>query len=119
VFFDRGVPGPAAYLRMLGLPVPAYMDLAAARFRYAKTVFAAPPWREIYRTDAGRTQTWEEACRVFEVATDTYRRLVELPRSDVAFRVRFVESVAGLGRRMRRPVSGRRGSATRYGRRPR
>jgi predicted ATPase len=96
VFFDQAVPGWAAYLRARGVPVPAHLDVAASRFRYARTVFAAPPWREIFRTDDERTQTWGEACRVYEVAIDAYRRLgydlVELPKASVRERVAFVRA---------------------------
>jgi predicted ATPase len=96
VFFDQAMPGPASYLRKMGLPVPPHMDEAARRFRYAQTVFIAPPWREIYRTDTERTQTWAEARLVFDLAAESYRRLgydlVELPKASVEQRVAFVRA---------------------------
>jgi predicted ATPase len=94
VIFDRGVPDVLGYLRLLGRKVPPHMAKAAALFRYNRRVFIAPPWREIFRQDAERKQSFEEAVRTFEAMVATYRdlgyELVELPRAAVAERVRFV-----------------------------
>ena len=94
VFFDRGVPDSIGYLRLCGLPVPEHIDRAARAFRYARIVFVAPPWREIYAQDAERKQDFAEAGRTYEAVTTAYRDhgydLVELPRADVATRVAFV-----------------------------
>lgn len=101
VFFDRGVPDSIGYLRLCGLPVPEHIDRAARTFRYARIVFAAPPWREIYVQDAERKQDFAEAERTYEAVTAAYREhgyeLAELPRADVETRVAFVlERVRGL-----------------------
>ncbi|WP_243788220.1 AAA family ATPase [Saccharopolyspora gloriosae] len=94
VFFDRGLPDIVGYLRVEGLPVPAHMRTAARDFRYARRVFIAPPWPEIYRTDAERAQTPELARRTFEAMSETYAdygyELVELPKAPVHDRVRFL-----------------------------
>jgi predicted ATPase len=96
VFFDQAAAGWAGYLRTRGVPVPPHFDVVASRFRYARTVFAAPPWREIFHTDAERTQTWDHACRAFEEVTHAYRRLgydlVERPKASVPERVAFVRA---------------------------
>jgi len=42
VFFDRGVPDVAGYLRLTGLPVPDHVERAIERFRYRREVFVAP-----------------------------------------------------------------------------
>ena len=44
-FFDRGLPDIAGYLTLCGLPIPAPLTAAIGAFRYADTVFIAPPWR--------------------------------------------------------------------------
>lgn len=94
VFFDRGLPDIAGYLRVEGLPVPAHVHAAARDFRYARQVFIAPPWPEIYRTDAERKQSPELARRTFEAMAETYAEygyeLVELPKAPVHERTRFV-----------------------------
>lgn len=71
-------------MRLIGL---ADLDAAAATasrtFRYARTVFAAPPWRAIYVTDTERKQTFAEAIRTCDLMVRVYEelgyRVVELP----------------------------------------
>lgn len=99
VFFDRGVPDVAGYLRVCGLEVPPHVSRAMAVFRYAPTVFVAPPWPEIFGPDAERRQDLNEAERTHAAMVATYRAagydLVELPRATVAARVAFVlETIA-------------------------
>ncbi|MEU6741975.1 AAA family ATPase [Streptosporangium sandarakinum] len=94
VFFDRGIPDIVGYLRLEGLPVPEHVHAAALRFRYHRSVFVAPPWPEIYRRDAERRQSYEEAERTYESMVATYTEYgyepVTLPRAPVEERVRFV-----------------------------
>ncbi len=94
VLFDRGVPDVIGYLRLCGLPVPDHLLRAAAAFRYRQQVFIAPPWPAIYRQDAERKQSLDEAERTYHAVAQAYRdcgyTLIELPRADVAARVRFV-----------------------------
>lgn len=94
---DRGVPDIIGYRRLCGLPVAAHAAKAAELYRYNAAVFFAPPWREIYVTDAERKQDWAEAVRTFETLRDVYAelgyRIVELPKAPVAERLRFVMDV--------------------------
>ncbi|WP_229811135.1 AAA family ATPase [Streptosporangium pseudovulgare] len=94
VFFDRGLPDIVGYLRLEGLPVPEHVHAAALGFRYHRSVFVAPPWPEIYRRDAERRQSYEEAERTYEFMVATYTEYgyepVPLPRAPVEERVRFV-----------------------------
>jgi predicted ATPase len=96
VFFDQAIPCVSGYIRAQGLPVPAHFGAAVAAFRYSPTVFIAPPWREIYRQDTERWETFEQAEIVYESLAQTYREygyhLVSLPRSSVEDRRRFVLS---------------------------
>ncbi|HEY6596601.1 MAG TPA: AAA family ATPase [Asanoa sp.] len=69
-FVDRPCAGPGRVPAGEGCARAGAPDVAASRFRYARTVFAAPPWREIFRTADELTLTWDEACRLFEMATD-------------------------------------------------
>ena len=94
------MPDVIGYLRMLGLPVPHHMEVAAATFRYHRRVFIAPPWPDIFRQDRERKQSLGEAVRTYEAMVDVYGaygyELVELPRSSVEQRVRFVLETAGI-----------------------
>ncbi|PBB21070.1 AAA family ATPase [Mesorhizobium sp. WSM4313] len=94
VFFDRGAPDTIGYLRLCGLPVPDHITSAAGKFRYARRVFVAPPWPEIFTQDEERRQTLEEAERTFRSLTGVYAELgydlMPLPLAAVDERVRFV-----------------------------
>lgn len=94
VFCDRGVLDVVGYLRLCDLPVPDHVARAAERFRYNRTVFIAPPWLEIFHTDAERKQDFAEAVRTFNAMADTYRAhgytLLELPRASVEERAKFI-----------------------------
>jgi len=100
VFFDRGVPDVAGYLRLVGQVVPAHVEKAIEVFRYNRRVFVAPPWPEIFRQDAERRQDFAEAVRTYEAVTATYEacgyEIVVLPCVPVAERVRFVLERSGL-----------------------
>jgi predicted ATPase len=92
--FDRGLPDVVGYLRLCGLAVPDWMFRAATERRYARRVFLAPFWPEIYATDTERRQSSDEARRTTEVMVETYTalgyELVALPRSSIAARAAFV-----------------------------
>lgn len=95
-FFDRGIVDVIAYARYRKLPVSDYMHQAALKYRYNNTVFIAPPWRAIYATDTERSESYEEAVRIFHALAAVYREygyaLMELPNETVEKRVAFVLS---------------------------
>lgn len=96
VIFDRGVPDVIGYLRLCGLPVSAHVARAADLFRYQRRVFIAPPWREIFVTDAERKQDFAEAEATHQAMIAVYAglgyELVTLPLAPVGERVRFVRA---------------------------
>lgn len=100
VFFDRGMPELAGYLRLEGLPVPPHIERAIKTFRYNHRVFLAPLWPEIYTQDSERKQTLEDAERSYEAVVKAYTEygyeLVPIPRAPVEERVRFVLRECGL-----------------------
>lgn len=94
VFFDRGVPELAGYGPLVGFPTPPHVTRAAELFRYARTVFVMPPWREIYQNDAERKQDFAEAVASYDAAVATYREFgydpIDVPKASVPERVRFI-----------------------------
>jgi predicted ATPase len=100
VFFDRGVPDTLGYYRLIGLPAPDHVRVAAERFRYASRVFIAPPWPEIFTQDEERKQTLDEAERTYHSLVGVYGELgyelAELPRAPVEERLDFILNEAGL-----------------------
>ena len=53
MFSDRGIPDTLCYARLIGLRDMGPIESACHRFRYARTVFLAPPWKEISRSRGG------------------------------------------------------------------
>lgn len=94
VFFDRGLPEFAGYCRLTGMPVPRHVETAVALFRYAPTIFVAPPWPEIFVNDAERKQDFQEAIATCDAVVAACREAgyetVEIPRVPVADRVEFI-----------------------------
>jgi predicted ATPase len=94
VFFDRGVPDVAGYLRLSGMSLPAHVEKAAESFRYCPRVFIAPPWLEIFGNDAERLQSFDEAQATHRAMAETYAGLgydlIPLPQVPVEQRVEFV-----------------------------
>lgn len=95
VLFDRGFPDVVGFLDVSGLSVPKAVDQACRRLRYAGPILRAPAWRDIYRQDAQRIQTWQQAVASDEAVTAAWRRYgyepIDLPLADVAERLRFLQ----------------------------
>ena len=93
-FFDRGIPDALCYSRLAGLGLEDEVLVACERYRYASEVFLAPPWQEIYVTDAERWQSFDEAVRTYELMVEAYRdcgyEVVEIPRVSVEARADFL-----------------------------
>lgn len=91
IFFDRGLMD--CYGADGVAPWPE-LEAALRTRRYNATVFAFPPWREIYVNDAERTQDWDHAQRVFQFVMTTlpalgYAPLI-VPKGSVEERAAFV-----------------------------
>jgi predicted ATPase len=99
VIFDRGIPDVLGYLRLSNLSIPSHIERAAQMFRYHQRVFIAPPWAEIFKRDAERKQSFEEARETYEAMVETYSELgynlIQLPLNSVQERVRFVLATVG------------------------
>ncbi len=95
-FFDRGVPDVVGYLRLSALNIPRHLENAVAKFRYNRTVFITPPWRDIYVQDTERKQSFNVAVATYHAMVKTYRlydyQLIELPCISVEERVDFILS---------------------------
>lgn len=91
---DRGLPDVLGYLRLCGLPEPPAVHHACEIFRYAPTVFIAPPWPEIIEQDEERKQDWDEAQRTHDAMAEVYAglgyALTALPLTPIDERADFV-----------------------------
>lgn len=94
VFFDRSLLDSLSMLWQLGAVSESEVVACLARYPYHPTAFILPPWREIYRTDDERDQTFDEAVTVYRALRDWYTRcgynLLEVPTGTVANRRDFV-----------------------------
>jgi len=94
ILFDRGFADIVGFLRLEGLAVPPEIDAACRDCRYEGPVFHAPAWREIYRQDDQRIQSWEEAVESDAAVVGAWRDygydLVTLPFADPSIRAQFV-----------------------------
>lgn len=93
-FADRGIPDQLAFARYRGFGAPKVLMQSAHEYRYAKQVFVTPPWPKIYKNDAIRNETLEEATLIHQSIIDTYMELnyqiVELPLASVKERMNFM-----------------------------
>lgn len=100
VFFDRGLIDAAAALEHLtGEKVLANF---AARHRYASPVFLAPPWPELFVSDAERRHDFASAVGEYYRLAAAYPALgydvILLPKVSVAERLAFILERVGTSR---------------------
>lgn len=102
IFFDRGVPDGICMLHQAAPLAHRKVAALLGRFAYHRQVFIFPPWKDIYRNDAERDQSFADAVRVFEALGDWYRgsgyEVVEMPLASVEARCRFVLQTLGMAR---------------------
>lgn len=76
--------------------VPADIEVACHRLRYSGPVFHTPPWQAIFRQDAQRIQTWDEArasdAAVAQAWRDFGYSLSELPLTSISDRADVVQT---------------------------
>lgn len=93
-FSDRAIPDQIAFARYNGFGTPDVLFKNCKEFRYNEKVFVTPPWKEIYKNDLARTESFEKACELHEVIVHVYQEfgysLVEIPCLSVKERVKFV-----------------------------
>ena len=94
VFFDRSFIDSAC---MLFDSDPASYDKisrSTISHRYNNKVFITPPWKEIYRNDEERDQSFEQSIEVYERLDKWYREhgydMIVLPKDTIENRVNFI-----------------------------
>jgi predicted ATPase len=80
VFFDRSILDSLGMLAALEQLSETELQDHIARYPLHSTVFLFPPWREIYRTDSERDQTFDESVAVYESIHRWYTRCGYEPR---------------------------------------
>jgi predicted ATPase len=94
VFFDRSLLDALGMLAGLNQLTDADARRMLLQYPYSPTAFILPPWREIYRTDTERDQTYEEGVAVHQSLRQWYERcgysLIDVPPGTVDERCEFV-----------------------------
>lgn len=91
VFFDRGLHDIFAYLDALGKANALWKERVTS-FSY-DLVFLLDPWESIYKKDAQRMETFEEAQQYFSYIKRIYEedhQVVIVPKISVTERVKFI-----------------------------
>jgi predicted ATPase len=102
VFFDRSILDSLGMLASANALSDSEQRDVVARYPYHPTAFILPPWREIYRMDAERDQSFEHAVQVHTSLHDWYVRhgytLVEVPTGPIDRRCEFMLQTLGISR---------------------
>ncbi|MBJ7880012.1 AAA family ATPase [Gelidibacter salicanalis] len=93
VFLDRGLPDVLAYMDYFGSAYPEdFVDVCQNNTYEA--VFILAPWKEIFKCDSVRYETFEQAERIHEQLLKTYKKfnynLIDIPFDTVAKRTDFI-----------------------------
>lgn len=100
-FFDRGVVDALGMLRHCDDLSDDKLDLNLRRYPYHRVVFIFPPWKEIYRMDSERDQTFAESIKVYESVKSWYSRcgyqVQEVPFGTPNERCEFIEHSVAVG----------------------
>ena len=93
VFIDRGVPDVVAYMDYFGNEYPSLFTEACQDYRY-DAVFLLPSWKEIYKSDNERYESYEQAVSIHDHLEETYKRSgyepIEVPKVPVEERFSFI-----------------------------
>ncbi len=93
VFFDRGIPGIYAYMRYSDIKIPTIFIEKNKQYRYTK-VFQFLPWKEIYKPDNERYETFEQAVKISNFLYHTYSELgyeiIDVPFNNIKNRSEFI-----------------------------
>ena len=92
-FFDRGIPDIIAYLNYKKIPYKKELDFNAISYKY-DFIFIAEPWKEIYKKDKERYESFDELLAINEHIKIAYSNLgynyIVLPIGSIKERVNYI-----------------------------
>ncbi|MBP2832073.1 ATP-binding protein [Aquimarina sp. U1-2] len=93
IFYDRGIPDVIAYMDYFEQSYESSFTNSCKRYRY-DYIFILPPWKEIYKADEERFESFEQAQEIHHHLYDTYTQLgyhcIEVPFGHVEERSNFI-----------------------------
>ena len=94
-FFDRGTPDVLAYMNYFEQQYGEEFEEICSSHRYT-SIFILPPWKEIYKRDNERLETFEQAEELHHHLLDTYKKFdydpIIVPPDSIDNRLNFVIS---------------------------
>lgn len=95
IFLDRGIPDVIAYLEYFETKYPHKFTQACEDYTYTK-IFLMPPWKEIYKTDNERYESFDQALLIHDYLKKAYLNYgydpIEVPKLSVEDRSNFILS---------------------------
>ncbi len=96
IFLDRGIPDIIAYNNYINVANSNSAIKATQQYLY-DFVFVFPPWKDIYKKDNERYETYEEAVKIYEDLKKTYLNLgyevLEIPIDTVNERTNYILNI--------------------------
>ena len=93
VFIDRGIPEITAYLDYNETKYPSYFTKANEKYIYDQ-VFIFPIWKDIFKKDEVRYETYHQSEQIQKYLVKTYESigydLIEVPKTNTKNRKQFV-----------------------------
>ena len=93
LFYDRGLPDITAYLDYNNAIYPEHFNDTCRVNRY-DTVFLLPPWKDIYKQDNERYESFKEAKNIYKFLLKGYRKygyeIDEVPSGSLEFRTNYI-----------------------------
>ncbi len=96
VFLDRGLPDIMAYNNYVKAETSDAVIKATKEHTY-DFVFVFPPWKNIYKNDNERYETFEEAQKIYNSLKQTYidlgYEIFEVPTGEVSQRANYILNI--------------------------
>ncbi len=93
LFFDRGLPDITAYMDYSQTNYPFHFSEICNSNRY-ELIFLLPPWKEIYKQDNERYESFEEAQKIHHYLLKGYQgygyKVIEIPFGSLESRKKFI-----------------------------
>lgn len=93
LFFDRGLPDITAYMDYSKTAYPKHFLKTCTSNKY-DVVFLLPPWKEIYKQDNERYESFEEAQIIHDYLLNGYKKfgyqVIEIPFGSLENRKEFI-----------------------------
>jgi len=93
LFFDRGLPDITAYMDYSNTQYPNHFFEVCNTNRYDH-IFLLPPWKEIYKQDNVRYETFNEALEIHTYLLRGYEkygyRVIEVPFGSLESRMKYI-----------------------------